>query len=72
MKKFSLTEVVEIVHKLSSISKNYDNFIIDQWGVMHDGKKGFTKAINCVGKLYQEKKEIIIISHIFDALTASG
>ena len=48
---------------LADIINQYDVFILDQWGVMHDGKKGFTKAINCVRKLYQEKKEIIIISN---------
>ena len=48
---------------LTDIINQYDVFILDQWGVMHDGKKGYDKAIKCVKRLYQERKKIIIISN---------
>ena len=54
---------VETIKGISDIISQYEVFILDQWGVMHDGKKGYPQAIRCVEKLYQEKKKIIIISN---------
>jgi len=54
---------IQTIKGLADIINQYDVFILDQWGVMHDGIKGYTQAIKCVEKLYQEKKEIIIISN---------
>tara|TARA_Y100001970_G_scaffold292187_1_gene432356 strand:+ start:1021 stop:1905 length:885 start_codon:yes stop_codon:yes gene_type:complete len=48
---------------LNEIYKNYDVFILDQWGVMHDGKKGYPAAIECINKLIDEHKTLIIISN---------
>lgn len=48
---------------LEEIYKNYDTFILDQWGVMHDGEKGYLQAINCVDKLFLENKNLVIISN---------
>ena len=53
----------QTIKGLADIINQYDVFILDQWGVMHDGIKGYIQAIKCVEKLYQEKKEIIIISN---------
>ena len=47
----------------SKLVDKYDIFILDQWGVMHDGKTGYLHAIDCVNKLIQFKKKIIIISN---------
>ena len=44
--------LVKTISSLSEIINKYDLFIIDQWGVMHDGKKGYPSAINCIEKLY--------------------
>ena len=54
-------KIVRTIKSLADIINQYDVFILDQWGVMHDGTKGYIHAIKCVEKLYQEKKEIIII-----------
>ena len=54
---------IQTIKGLADIMNQYDVFILDQWGVMHNGKKGYIQAIKCVEKLYQEKKEIIIISN---------
>ena len=53
----------QTINGLADIINQYDVFILDQWGVMHDGIKGYIQAIKCVEKLHQEKKEIIIISN---------
>ena len=54
---------IKTIKGLRDIMDLYDVFILDQWGVIHDGKKGYDKAIKCVEKLYQEEKDMIIISN---------
>lgn len=51
------------IEGLEKIYKNYDAFILDQWGVMHDGVSGYKNAINCIEKLFNNKKKLIIISN---------
>ena len=48
---------------LKEIYKSYDTFIIDQWGVMHDGNKGYPNAIDCIDILFSHNKTLIIISN---------
>tara|TARA_Y100000590_G_scaffold394047_1_gene472799 strand:- start:350 stop:1231 length:882 start_codon:yes stop_codon:yes gene_type:complete len=51
------------IQGIEALINSYDVFILDQWGVIHDGKRGFPKAIKCVEKLFEKKKDIIIISN---------
>ena len=53
----------KIIKSISDIISQYDVFILDQWGVMHDGYKGYDHAINAVEKLIKENKKLIIISN---------
>ena len=43
-----LKSIKEIVNK-------YENYIIDQWGVMHDGSSGFKHAIDTINLLEKKK-----------------
>ena len=54
---------VKTILGLKEIYKKYDVFLLDQWGVMHDGNKGYINAIDCIKMLVQEKKTLIIISN---------
>ena len=51
------------INGLEEIFNNYDAFILDQWGVMHNGKNGYLNAIKCIEKLYSKKKILTIISN---------
>ena len=42
------------INSISDIVDRYDNFIIDQWGVMHDGTSGYIHAIKTIN--YLKKK----------------
>ncbi len=55
--------MTKIINSFSDILDKYDFFILDQWGVMHDGHKGYKHAINAVNKLITENKKLIIISN---------
>ena len=51
------------INNLSDVIDQYDLFIIDQWGVLHNGQQGFNFAIDCIEKLVLSKKKLIIISN---------
>ena len=52
----------ELKH-LADIFKNYDTFIIDLWGVMHNGVSLNPKAIEAVDKLKKNSKKIVFLSN---------
>ena len=53
----------KIIDSISEIVSLYDVFILDQWGVMHDGHYGYDQAIESVEKIIKENKKLIIISN---------
>tara|TARA_X000000368_G_scaffold407127_1_gene386208 strand:- start:672 stop:1544 length:873 start_codon:yes stop_codon:yes gene_type:complete len=55
--------MTKIINGIIDIIDLYDVFIIDQWGVMHDGNYGYNHAIKLIDKLIEEKKKLIIISN---------
>ena len=52
----------ELKH-LSEVYKNYDTFVIDLWGVMHNGVKLNSKAIEAVDFLFKSSKKIVFLSN---------
>ncbi len=48
---------------ISDISDSYSGFIIDQWGVLHDGVKSFDGVVECLTELRDRKKFVIILSN---------
>ena len=55
--------MTKIINGINEIIHLYDVFILDQWGVMHDGVNGYDHAIHSVHKLIKENKKLIIISN---------
>ncbi len=51
------------IYSIKELIENYDNFIIDQWGVMHDGSFGFKHAIDSINYLNSKNKNLFIISN---------
>ena len=54
---------MKIIRGIKDIAKDYDIFILDQWGVMHDGHKGYDDSIDCIKQLINKKKILTIISN---------
>ena len=52
-----------IIKSILDIINKYDNFIIDQWGVMHDGSYGYKHAIEAIDYLEKNNKNLFIISN---------
>ncbi len=51
------------IKSIEEIIDDYDNFIIDQWGVMHDGTFGHDHAFNSINILNSNNKNLFIISN---------
>jgi HAD superfamily hydrolase (TIGR01459 family) len=48
---------------ISDISDSYAGFIIDQWGVLHNGEMPYEGVIECLRELKARNKYIIILSN---------
>ncbi len=48
---------------ISDISDSYSGFIIDQWGVIHNGEKPYPGAVECLRHLKSRNKHVIILSN---------
>src|SRR5690606_9776958 len=48
---------------ISDISDSYSAFILDQWGVLHNGEQAYDGVIDCLKELKGRKKHIIILSN---------
>ena len=51
------------IKSIEEIIFDYDNFIIDQWGVMHDGAFGYNHAFKTINILNDSNKNLFIISN---------
>ncbi|HQT67166.1 MAG TPA: TIGR01459 family HAD-type hydrolase [Acetobacteraceae bacterium] len=45
------------------IAAQYDGFIVDLWGVIHDGIKPFPGVIDCLTKLREADKRVVFLSN---------
>lgn len=55
--------MIPIHDNLSSVAECYDGFIIDLWGVLHDGVRAFPAAVACLEELHRRSKRIAILSN---------
>lgn len=55
--------VTKFLQGISDISDSYSGFIIDQWGVLHDGEKVYEGVLDCLKELKARKKFVIILSN---------
>lgn len=53
----------KIIQGIADISQNYDSFLIDQWGVLHNGYNAHLKAVEALQFLKNNGKSIVLISN---------
>ena len=51
------------LNHLAEIYKDYDTYVIDLWGVIHDGVKLNTEAIKAVENLIKKKRKVIFLTN---------
>ena len=54
---------IKKLEHLSSIFHEYDAFIIDLWGVMHDGVTMNNSAVKAVSELQSNGKRVVFLSN---------
>ena len=54
---------VHLITGLSELAPRYDGFILDLWGVIHDGVAPIPGAIDCLRSLIDEGKRIALLSN---------
>jgi HAD superfamily hydrolase (TIGR01459 family) len=59
----SVVRKTKFCQGMSDISDSYMGFIIDQWGVLHNGEKPYEGVIDCLQELKRRHKHIIILSN---------
>ena len=52
-----------IIDGVAAIADRYDGFILDLWGVMHDGVRAYPGARDCLAALHRRGKRIVILSN---------
>ena len=67
---------VALVHGMSALAERYDGFILDQWGVLHDGTRPYAGAAECLERLHvkmlgQQLRSFVAVEHGRDALADS-
>ena len=54
---------VDLVPGVSALAPRYDGFILDQWGVLHDGTRPYAGAAECLQRLRGEGRRIVVLSN---------
>jgi HAD superfamily hydrolase (TIGR01459 family) len=47
----------------AKLADNYDGFIVDLWGVVHDGVKPYAGVLDCLAKLRARNKPVVFLSN---------
>jgi ribonucleotide monophosphatase NagD (HAD superfamily) len=48
---------------LRSIAERFDHVLLDQWGTLHEGKSAYPAAYQCVVRLRQAGKRVVVLSN---------
>lgn len=48
---------------VAALARDFDGFILDQWGVLHDGTQAYAGAIECLEQLRRAGKQVVILSN---------
>lgn len=54
---------VKMINGLNELIDNFDTFILDQWGVLHNGGDAFPEAIAALKFLKSKNKKVVILSN---------
>jgi HAD superfamily hydrolase (TIGR01459 family) len=48
---------------VAELAARYDHFMVDQWGVLHDGHAPYPDAIDCLRQLQAAGKRVVLLSN---------
>src|SRR5258708_36639047 len=54
---------LRLIDGMHALAPDYDGFILDLWGVVHDGTAPFPGVLDCMGRLIAAKKRVVLLSN---------
>jgi len=48
---------------IGALAREFDGFIVDQWGILHDGTRAYPGAIDCLEQLRRAGKHVVVLSN---------
>jgi HAD superfamily hydrolase (TIGR01459 family) len=54
---------LRLIDGIGELAPRYDGFILDIWGVLHDGSKPFPGVIEALAKLKESGKRVVVLSN---------
>jgi HAD superfamily hydrolase (TIGR01459 family) len=56
--------LMEHLQGFASLADRYDGFVLDLWGVIHDGVNAFPHAVDCLARLREAGKRTLLLSNV--------
>ncbi len=54
---------ISVIRGLSEIAARYDGFVLDVWGVVHQGGPAFPEVIDCLRRLHELGRSVVFLSN---------
>src|SRR5260370_16547790 len=54
---------LRLIDGIRDRAPDYDGFILDLWGVVHDGVAPFPGVLDCMGRLVEAGKRVVLLSN---------
>jgi HAD superfamily hydrolase (TIGR01459 family) len=54
---------LRLIDGMRELAPDYDGFILDLWGVVHDGTAPFPGVLDCMGRLVAAGKRVVLLSN---------
>jgi HAD superfamily hydrolase (TIGR01459 family) len=55
---------MEHLSRFAPLASRYDGFVLDLWGVIHDGINAFPHAVDCLRRLRDSTKRTLLLSNV--------
>ena len=54
---------IPLLPGMEGVAERYHGFILDVWGVLHDGKRPYPGVLDCLERLRSTGKRVVILSN---------
>ncbi len=54
---------MQFLQRFGPLAENFDGFIVDLWGVVHDGVRPYPGAVDCLANLKAAGKRVVMLSN---------
>ena len=51
------------IHGLRDLAADYDGYVLDLWGVVHDGVAPYPGVLDCMARLVEARKRVVLLSN---------